>query len=155
MLAAMAIAATMCIVIGVFPAVLYDLLPNQGLSYTGEVYSAYDVTHVVTQLQLLFFAALAFGLLMRTGIYPAEKRSVNLDFDWVYRRALPKFGRGCFDLLRDMFRPAQMVLRERIQSSFGGVPGFITSRAEGTSSSGTSVLFASLLLFVFLVMYYV
>ena len=67
MLAAMAIAATMCIVIGVYPAVLYNLLPNQGLSYTGEVYSAYDVTHVVTQLQLLFFAALAFGLLMRNG----------------------------------------------------------------------------------------
>jgi len=25
-------------------------------------------------------------VLMRTGIYPPEKHSVNLDFDWVYRR---------------------------------------------------------------------
>ena len=44
-------------------------------------------THVITQLQLLFFSALAFTVLMRTGIYPPELKSVNLDFDWSYRRA--------------------------------------------------------------------
>ena len=42
------------------------------------------------QVQLLFLSALAFTLLMRTGIYPPELRSTNLDFDWFYRR----LGRG-------------------------------------------------------------
>jgi multicomponent Na+:H+ antiporter subunit D len=26
---------------------------------------------------------------MRTGLYPPEQRAINLDFDWVYRRAAP------------------------------------------------------------------
>jgi glyoxylase-like metal-dependent hydrolase (beta-lactamase superfamily II) len=37
-------------------------------------------------MQLLVFSALAFAVLMRTGIYPPELRSVNLDFDWFYRK---------------------------------------------------------------------
>jgi multicomponent Na+:H+ antiporter subunit D len=44
---------------------------------------------VLTSFQLLMFAILAFAVLMRTGIYPPEKRGVNLDFDWTYRKALP------------------------------------------------------------------
>jgi multicomponent Na+:H+ antiporter subunit D len=40
---------------------------------------------VLAQLQLLMFSALAFSVLMRTGIYPPELRAVNLDFDWSYR----------------------------------------------------------------------
>ena len=32
---------------------------------------------------------MAFTLLVRTGIYPPELRSVNLDVDAIYRRALP------------------------------------------------------------------
>ena len=41
---------------------------------------------MLSQLQLLVFSALAFSVLIRTGIYPPELRSVNLDFDWFYRR---------------------------------------------------------------------
>jgi multicomponent Na+:H+ antiporter subunit D len=52
---------------------------------------------VVSQLQLLLFSALAFGVLMRTGIYPPELRSTNLDFDWVYRRLLPRLWRHVAD----------------------------------------------------------
>lgn len=44
---------------------------------------------MITQLQLLLFAALAFTFLMRTGLYPPELRSTNLDTDWIYRKALP------------------------------------------------------------------
>ena len=56
MLAAMAIASAFCIGIGVFPQEFYKLLPYQ----EGFEYNAYDVTHVVSQLQLLLFAGLAF-----------------------------------------------------------------------------------------------
>ncbi|QFG24600.1 Na(+)/H(+) antiporter subunit D [Actinomadura sp. WMMB 499] len=81
---AMGIAAAGCIAIGVAPDLLYGLLPYD-MDYT-----AYTVPHVVNQVQLLLFASLAFTLLMRTGLYPPELPSVNLDADVVYRRLLPR-----------------------------------------------------------------
>lgn len=83
MLLAMGITAFLCIAIGVYPEPLYALLPYE------VDYVPYTTTHVITQLQLLFFSALAFTVLMRTGIYPPELKSINLDFDWTYRRAGP------------------------------------------------------------------
>mgnify|MGYP003138030091 CR=1 FL=1 len=83
MLIAMTIAAALCVGIGSYPAVLYQLLPFE-VSYT-----AYDATHVLAQLQLLFFSALAFVWLNLRGMYPPELRSTNLDFEWVYRRLAP------------------------------------------------------------------
>jgi multicomponent Na+:H+ antiporter subunit D len=80
MLLAMGIAATFCIGIGVFPDALYRILPFQ------VNFAPYTPTHVLTQLQLLLFSALAFAVLIRTGVYPPELRSTNLDSDWLYRR---------------------------------------------------------------------
>jgi multicomponent Na+:H+ antiporter subunit D len=80
MLLAMGLAALLCVGIGCYPAPLYAILPR------AMSYDPYTASHVLSQLQLLVFSALAFSVLMRTGIYPPEKRSVNLDFDWVYRR---------------------------------------------------------------------
>ncbi len=79
MLLAMGIAAALCIGIGVFPGPLYAILPYD------VTYHAYTLEHVVTQLQLLVLSALAFTVLMRTGIYPPELRSTNLDSDWLWR----------------------------------------------------------------------
>jgi multicomponent Na+:H+ antiporter subunit D len=76
----MAITAALCIGIGSFPSLLYSLLP-----YPVD-FVPYSLDHVVGQTQLLFLSALAFTILMRTGIYPPELRSINLDFDWSYRR---------------------------------------------------------------------
>ena len=53
-------------------------------------YQPYTGSHVLTQLQLLMFSALAFSVLMRTGVYPPELRLINLDFDWTYRHLLAK-----------------------------------------------------------------
>jgi len=83
MLLAMGIAAAFCVGLGVAYPLLYQWLP-----YASD-YHPYTAPHVVMQLQLLLFAALAFVVLMKTGMYPAEIRSTNLDTDWVYRRALP------------------------------------------------------------------
>lgn len=83
MLVAMGLAATLCIFIGVQPQYLYSLLP-------WEVdYWPYDTTHILAQLQLLFFSALAFVWLNKQGIYPPELRAINLDTEWVYRKFLP------------------------------------------------------------------
>ena len=84
MLLAMGLTAFLCIFIGVYPEPLYALLPYE------VKYENYTTTHVITQLQLLFFSALAFTVLMRTHIYPPEMNSVNLDADWSYRRFLPR-----------------------------------------------------------------
>jgi len=81
---AMGITAFLCIAIGIFPQPLYALLPYP------VTFNAYTTYHVVWQLQLLLFALLAFGVLMRTGIHPPEIRAVNLDTDWTYRRLAPR-----------------------------------------------------------------
>ena len=88
MLVAMALTALLCIGIGVWPAPLYSILPFK------IDFIPYTVEHVVTQMQLLMFSALAFTFLMRTGLYPPELRSVNLDTDWFYRRAGQAFLNG-------------------------------------------------------------
>ncbi|NIB41450.1 Na(+)/H(+) antiporter subunit D [Pseudomaricurvus alkylphenolicus] len=86
MLIAMGIAAVLCIVIGAFPAqTVYALLP------WNADYQPYDVTHVLTQLQLLFFSALAFVWLNLKNMYPPELPSTNLDADWLYRKLAPAF----------------------------------------------------------------
>ena len=98
MLAAMGIAAALCIGIGVRPDLLYALLP-----YATD-YDPYDLTHLLTQAQLLFFAVLAFVWLNRMGFYPAEQRATNLDVEWLWRRALPRVARsvaGGLAALRD------------------------------------------------------
>ena len=82
MLAAMGAAAFLCIMIGVFPASLYAMLP---FSVDYVPYTAY---HVINQLQLLMFAALAFTVLKLIKIYPSDTRGINLDTDWVYRKGL-------------------------------------------------------------------
>ena len=85
MLLAMGIAAFLCVFIGSFPGFLYSLLP-----YPVE-YVPYTAPHVVGQTQLLFFSALAFTLLLLSGIYPAEMRCINLDVDWFYRKGARLF----------------------------------------------------------------
>ncbi len=81
---AMGMSATLCVLIGCFPQWLYGLLP------WAVDYHPYDLTHVLSQLQLLCFAALAFTWLNLAGLYPPELRSTNLDVDWLYRRWIPK-----------------------------------------------------------------
>ena len=83
MLLAMGLTAALCIGIGLFPSAFYSILPND------VPYQPYGLTNIVTQLQMLLFALLAFILLMKFGLYPSDKKSIHLDFDWVYRRALP------------------------------------------------------------------
>ncbi len=80
MLAAMGVATAGCVLIGVFPGLLFDRLPF------AVTYVPYTTDHVITQMQLLLFATLAFAVLVRTGIFPPALPSINLDTDWFYRR---------------------------------------------------------------------
>ena len=88
MLLAMGITAAFCLGIGMFPGLLYGILPFD------VAYEPYTGFHVVSQLQLLLFSALAFTVLNRWGVYPPELRSTVLDFDWFYRKPIPALLRG-------------------------------------------------------------
>jgi multicomponent Na+:H+ antiporter subunit D len=77
---AMGMAAFLCIYTAIDYKSLYSLLPF------AVDYVPYTDSHVIGQLQLLLFGALAYFLLIRSGLYPSEIRAENLDTDWFYRK---------------------------------------------------------------------
>ena len=79
MLVAMGLAAAACILIGVFPALLYGYLP-----YPVD-YVPYTARHVMATLGLLGFTALGFFALLK---HLDPEPVVSLDTDWFYRRPL-------------------------------------------------------------------
>jgi multicomponent Na+:H+ antiporter subunit D len=85
MLLAMGLAAAANIALGLYPSLLYDLLP-----YPVD-FSPYSASKVIETSQLLLFTALAFWLLVRKlGGEP----TVTLDTDWFYRALPGRVGRG-------------------------------------------------------------
>jgi len=73
----MGLTAAICIAIGVYPALLYNLLPFE------VHYQPYTAPHLIETMQLLIFTGLAFWLVARK--LHAEA-AITLDTDWVYRR---------------------------------------------------------------------
>jgi multicomponent Na+:H+ antiporter subunit D len=150
MLAAMAIAAVLCVAIGSLPWLFYRLLP-----FTTD-FVPYSLDHVVGQVQLLFLSALAFTLLMRTGIYPPELRSTNLDFDWFYRR----LGRS---LVESIGRAADATWCRLVNAAVGSLRriGGELERHHGpegilarTWPTGSMALWATLMLAAYLILSY-
>jgi multicomponent Na+:H+ antiporter subunit D len=80
MLVAMGLCAVACIFIGVFPQMLYSIMPYPVAK------GPYTAESVITKTQLLVFAVLAFAVLIRSGLYPKEIPSTNLNTDWFLRR---------------------------------------------------------------------
>ncbi len=143
MLAAMCIAAVLCIFIGSYPATLYSLLPwDAG-------YAPYTYPHVIVQVQLLLFSALAFAWLKLTGIYPPELRSVNLDADWLYRRLAPRAlaaaaagGRYASGVLARLWQGHTARLRSRLEPH------------ARPAATGTAALVVGIVLASYLLVYY-
>ena len=77
MLVAMGVAGAACVLIGVFPGLLYAYLP-----YPVD-FAPYSARHVISTLGLLSFTALGFFLLL-THLDPEP--TISLDTDWFYRR---------------------------------------------------------------------
>ena len=150
MLLAMGLTAALCIGIGVYPDALYRLLPH------AVTFVPYTGAHVLTQLQLLLFSALAFSVLMRTGIYPPELRAINLDADWLYRKAAPSIlgivGTGIVGTRKGLGgllqRAASRLFKPLLALHASG--GMLAR----TQSTGAMALWISLLLALYLVMYY-
>ena len=150
MLVAMGLAAALCVGIGVFPEALYAILPYP------IAFDPYTTTHVVTQLQLLAWSALAFSVLVRTGIYPPELRSVNLDFDWGYRKLMPVVATGVWGAVSrgwEAFNTAVEHLVKRLITGLARHHGQYGVLAT-TWPTGSMVLWAVVLLGACLIFYY-
>lgn len=78
---AMILLSVICIGLGLFPRVLYDMLPY------GVQYEPNTVAHILYQLQLLGFSALVFFLGLK-WLQPTP--TITLDIDWLWRRPGPE-----------------------------------------------------------------
>ena len=142
MLWAMGITAFLCVFIGVFPSTLYALLPYN------VAYEPYTLDHVLAQMQLLFFALLAFALLMRFGFFPEEKRSINVDTDWIYRKATPSIiaflGNVIAAILEEVGRSVRF-LSGAVQTALYDLYG-PQGKAVRAQATGSMVLWLAILL---------
>ncbi|MCY4400519.1 MAG: Na(+)/H(+) antiporter subunit D [Gemmatimonadetes bacterium] len=150
MLVAMGIGAAACLAIGIWPDILYGLLP-----YDVD-YEPYTFTHILTQIQLLCFAIGAVAAFHLWKIYPAEIRSVNLDADWLYRRAAVRVTRltaGAVSAVDTAFRGAVVgMVNKGIRGAFRAHgPRGILAR---TWPAGSMVLWVSIILAAFLLLAY-
>ena len=146
MLVAMGIAAAACLAIGIWPNLLYGMLP-----YAVD-YEPYSYTHILTQIQLLCFAIGAVVAFHLWKLYPAEIPSVNLDADWVYRRAAVKVTRWTGSVVAAVdgaFRGKVLKTVDRtLRAAFRSHgPRGILAR---TWPAGSMVLWVSILLAAFL-----
>lgn len=150
MLLAMGLTAALCVLLGVYPQLLYSVLPFP------VDYHPYGIGHVVGQSQLLAFAALTFLLLWRTGLYPLPLRATHLDFDWTYRYLLPRLietgrrhGGQALAEVGALGREAQRRGLDLAARAYGD-HGWL-ARTWGTSGM---VAWATVLLAAYLVLYY-
>jgi multicomponent Na+:H+ antiporter subunit D len=107
MLVAMGVAAAACVLIGVFPSLLYSSLP-----YPVD-YVPYTVRHVTSTIGLLGFTALGFFLMLK---HLDPEPIVSLDTDWFYRRgaaAVVAWSRGGLAHVEDVVGQAYEVVMQR------------------------------------------
>ena len=144
---AMLFFAALCIGIGVYPAPLYAILPYP------VTFVPYTGVHVVTQLQLLLFSGLAFFVAL-----PLMRRTltINLDFDWFYRRlgadAVIRIGNALAHLDREVRASTTHQIRDVIDGIFRHHgPRGIFAR---TWPTGSTVLWVAILLAAYLIFFY-
>ena len=137
----------------------HRLLPGLALfpAALGGGLRALHGSHVLVQVQLLFFSALAFAFLNLVGLYPPELRSANIDSDWLYRRLLPGAARrieGAVAALAAVFREQSARGLDRLFYLIAQQhrPGGVLAR---TWPTGAAALWILVLLGACLVIYYV
>lgn len=112
MLWAMGITAFLCVAIGIYPAPLYALLPYPELALQ---YTPYTSDHVVGQFQLVFFSAMGFVVLYRSGLYPPAMQGINLDTDWLYRTLVPAAMTPALNYIFDLVESVESAIDHAIE----------------------------------------
>ena len=147
MRAAMTIFSFLCVFIGIFPNLLYTILPYP------ITYNAYTPGHLVTQFQVLLFAGFAFFALL-----PLMKRTltITLDFDWFYRSFLKAIGTEFSIHMGKFVKTTTDIVFARLQAMFNklhmqnGPQGILGN----TSPSSSMVLWVAVILVSSLLLYY-
>ena len=150
MLLAMGLTSALCIIIGIIPSLLYDYLPY------AVNYKPYSTYHVVNQLQLLCFAILSFILIKWLNLLPKEIKSINLDFDVIYRKIIPiglNFLGRIFQQIYSVIISIRKILTELIISSLQKLIG-TDGRIARIWSTGNMVLWIAVVLSLILVLNY-
>ena len=152
---AMIIFAGLCILLGIFPELLYTLLP-----YPVE-YEPYSIGKVLFYLQLLLFSGLAFFVLL-----PLMKRTmtISLDTDWLWRSAafsVLKFGEKVVGLMGEIMAQQRHRLQQflhRMAVRYFGQPHTADSKEHGVFARswpiGTTALWIAGLLSAYVLLYY-
>jgi len=122
MIAAMSIAAFLCIFIGSYTPYLYSKLPLQDV-----VYHPYNTGHVLETLQILLFTALGFFLMLKK-LKPEAK--ISLDLDIIYRKG----GQGFLWLAKKPIQAVDTFVGE-IYNVGGLIPLMRSSRFVGVFDS--------------------
>lgn len=118
MIAGMSLLGFLCVLFGIFPRPLYDLLPH------GIDYQPYTLPHVTIVLQWLVFTAIAFAVL-RKRLEPVAGRT--LDFDWFYRKGGQLFYRAADRTLNGINAAASRLF---VGTVAGNVSNFFESGAS-------------------------
>ncbi len=145
---AMGLVAVLCILPGCYPPLLYERLPWP------VDYQPYTASHLVSTLQLLLFAGLAFVVML-----PQFKRTqtITLDFDWFYRRfgkvLAREFVFGSSKARENMEQALQWQIRVFIRWLF--IHHGPRGRLASTWPTGSMVLWVAVLLGACLIFYYV
>ncbi|MFT5115194.1 MAG: multicomponent Na+:H+ antiporter subunit D [Parasphingorhabdus sp.] len=154
MAAAMIIFSALCLLLGIFPGLLYPFLPYQ------TDYQPYTVGKVLFYLQLLLFSGLAFFLLL-----PLMKRTltISLDADWLWRILFKSIGKQCLriissigDRLSSYTDSVLKAIRRKAKhylgmSESGRRPGILAR----TWPIGTTATWIAILLSAYILVYYV
>ena len=155
MAAAMLLFAALCILIGVFPDILYRFLP-----YPVD-YEAYTPGKVVFYLQLLLFSGLAFFLLL-----PMMRRTqtISLDTDWLWRVALARAAKSTYSHLETWGRASELWVRGRLVALRAYARLYFDTSIEKTDRGlglfagslpiGTTALWIAVLLSGYVLAYY-
>jgi multicomponent Na+:H+ antiporter subunit D len=144
---AMILFAALSILLGILPGLLYNILP-----YPVD-YVPYTVAHVVNQLQMLFFAGLAFFVFL-----PMMKKTltISLDLDWFYRIALIKISGWCLHRGGRIYEKLLIWMKYRFVRFIAGVsrhhgPEGVLAR---TWPTGSTVLWVAVLLALYMMFYF-
>ncbi len=147
MLIAMAIAAALCVFIGVYPDPMYALMPAV------VDYNPYTTGHILWELQLLLFTGVGFFMLLR---HVGGEAKISIDTDWVYRKLLPVTARFVRDIGNLLWQATLGALMDRMRwvmanlSRYHGPKGVLAS----TWPTGSMVLWVAVILVASLLIYY-
>ncbi len=127
---AMIIFTFLCILLGVYPELIYQFLPYQ------TDYVPYKAGKVLFYLQLLLFSGLAFFLLL-----PLMKRTltISLDFDWFWRVVFFRIGKDIVDGIA----ATGVAFSAMMEQFFAGVRNWASKYIGTKDEANTHGVFAS------------